>query len=366
MMDSILSSRQSLDVDDDDDSRQLEEEIFTEDAHPSSRRSYNRYDTDEDLYSSDLSYYGEEDCCFNNPWALEELTLQLRANSPDFFQLELDDQLTEGIEQLTAAMNANTTVREVEVHIEALEGLSQKDQTVLADALCRLPELRSLLVYKNSATFLAPLARHRPILLSQLRLCKLDIAEPKTMEELNLALQELPNLKFLDVGFEANDSDEVLEAIAQLRYSCGTLESLRMDYKLLQQPMSDEYTIDDRIVAAIAQVVEQSETLKSLSLPPFGCTDQCHQTMIQMLQRNCVLEQMDYWVRICNLYYPDTNETIDHLLHLNRSGVRRLIKNKQGNIAANELWEQVEAHHSDVEVMYRLFSSDPSLIPVHD
>ena len=356
-MDSILISRQSLD---DGDNLDLDDGDVTIDddssIRPTSRRSLNRYDTDQDLQST--SSFEQEGC--NDEWGMEELVCKLRANSPDFIRLELDDQLEE-ITGLLDAMTINTSVKIVEVHIEALEGLSKVEQVSLAGAICRLPSLQQLLVYKNSSVFLQPLALHRPGL-NHLRLCKLDVTNTKNAGILNDALKGIPSLRSLDIGFEANDADEVLEALNQLKSHCMTLESFRMDYKLLQQEATEEdYTLDDRIVVAIAQAVEQSITLKCLSLPPFGCTDGCHQVLIALLQQNCVLEQIDYWVRICSLYYPDANETIDHLLHLNRSGVRKLLKQQEG-ITASDLQEQVLSHHLDTDIMYYLFSSDPSLL----
>lgn len=356
-MDSILVSRFS--ADDMDESNQpanyqSEPEDDSSDATNSRRsgiRSYDRYDTDETLSANDL---GDEHCA-----NLEGLILNLRANSPDFSRLELDDPV-EGVSSLVGAIMVNKTVRDVEVHIEALDSLTRQDQCCLADAICRLPELRSLLVYKNSSIFLEPLSRHQPFLLAHLRLRKMDICKPSSVDNLVYALKHFPNLRSLDVGFEARDTDEVVCALNHIKSFFANLVNLRVDYKVLRA--RDQFTLDDRVVSVITQAIQDSLTLKSLSLPPFGCTDQCHTTLIDMLHQNTILDRIDYWVRVCNLYYPDDNASIDHLLHLNRTGVRRLLK-KQGGITPDQLMKQLALHGDDLECIYHLFISDPSLLP---
>ena len=371
-MDAILDSRNSWHIDDDTENNDTSEVNTMIDYHggyslecnsSSSSWSPDRYgndnDTDDDFSIQSCS---GESCSL--PWIMEEITTNLLANNPDFSRLELDDSI-EDIVGLIQAIHVNKTVREVEVHIEALEGLSRADQLCLADAICNLPELRSLLVYKNSLFFVEPLLRHRPFLLENLRLCKLDISESSKVDLLVSALESLPSLSSLDVGFDSTNSDGVLAALTKLKPIYVDLECFRIDYKLQEDAITTtvngDYTLDDRIVVAIAETIGQSHTLKTLSLPPFSCTEQCYETLIDMLERNYTLERIDYWVRVCNLYYPDANETIDHLLHLNESGVRRMVR--QDTISSAEVMQLVTDKNEDLDSIYHLFSSDPSLLP---
>jgi len=147
------------------------------------------------------------------------------------------------------------------------------------------------------------------------------------------------------------------------------LECFRIDYKLQDNDDTDsadsksDSLLDHRIVVAIAEAVEQSRTLKLLSLPPFSCTELCYEKLINMLQRNTTLERIDYWVRICNLYYPDANEKIDDLLHLNQSGARRLVR--QDNVSAREILQFVtdRNRNDDLDSLYHLLLSRPSVLP---
>lgn len=332
-----------------------------------------RYGNDNDDPDNDDNddYNDDDNCSLQSScvgtWITEEITNNLLANHPDFSRLELDDRIDD-ITGLAAAIQTNTTVRDVEVHIEALEGLSRREQRKLADAICSLPELRSLLVYKSSLLFLGPLLRHRPFLLENLRLCKLDISDLPHVDLLTSALKTLPSLKSLDLGFDSTDSGGVLAALLQLRSIYVDLEVFRIDYKLqdgddgtITTPSGD-CMLDDRIAMAIAEAVAESQTLRTLSLPPFSCTDKCYESLIHMLDQNFTLERIDYWVRVCNLYYPDANETIDHLLHLNQSGVRRLIR--QDTISSSEVLNLAIDKGDDVDTMYHLLSSLPSLLPV--
>ena len=316
---------------------------------------------------------------------MEEINTNLMANEPDFTRLELDDGIDD-MDSLIVAIRANKTVREVEVHMEALEGLSYRDQARLAQALCRLPELQSLLVYKNSLNFVEPLLAHRPTRLTNLRLFKLDISKTENIHLLVSALEQLSTLKTLDVGFDNTDSNGVLDALSHMKSIYMALECFRIDYKLLPQQYDDTttdtdnnsnsnsnsnsnnnkyggYHLDDRIVIAIAEVVQESQTLKAISFPPFSCTEKCYDALIQMLEKNYVLERIDYWIRVCNsLYYPDSNERIDYLLQLNQSGVRRLLQQPDG-MTRSQVWQLLDKYRDDLDTVYHLFSSDPSLLP---
>lgn len=378
-MDAILDARSSwddgmgtVDYERYDSRASLDNNCVSDDSLRS--RSVNRYENDrDDLFDAGVdedysvhSCKSGASCC--NPRFMEEVTANLLTNNPEFSRLELEDSI-EDISRLIQAIKANMTVREVEIHIEALEGLSRIDQRYLADAICNLPELRSLLVYKNSLVFVEPLLRHQPFLLEQLRLCKLDISEPSRVKSLVSALRVLPNLTSLDVGFDGTDSDGVLAALVQLRSIYVYLECFRIDYKLQDNDDTDsadsksDSLLDHRIVVAIAEAVEQSRTLKLLSLPPFSCTELCYEKLINMLQRNTTLERIDYWVRICNLYYPDANEKIDDLLHLNQSGARRLVR--QDNVSAREILQFVtdRNRNDDLDSLYHLLLSRPSVLP---
>ena len=293
----------------------------------------------------------------------------LRTYNPEYIRLELDDRIDDVI-CLSDAIRNNRTVREVEVHIEALEGLSLPEQMQLADAICSLQELRSLLVYKNSALFIEPLLRHSPYLLENLRMYKLDVfSDPLGVNRLVSALKGLPSLSSLDVLFDSTECDDILEALGSLKDVYVKLQSFQVDYKVLEGLGADAletngcHKLDDRIVVAIAEAVEQSQTLKKLVLPPYNCTERCYDVLIGMLRNNFTLERIDYWVRVCNLYYPDMNETIDHLLHLNQTGARRLVQ--QTNISSSEVLQlMIHSSKDDIESAYHLFSSHPSLLPV--
>jgi len=346
---------------------------------------YEEFETDEfSLEDSNVINGRSDQSCSgyscSHPWAMEEITTNLKANESDFLRLELDDGIAD-IDVLLEAIQANHTVQEVEVHIEAFEGLSRSDQSNLAHALCQLPALKSLLVYKNSHVFIEPLLMYRPRLLENLRLCKLDISQPERFHLLVSALEALP-LRALDVGFDNTDFQGVLGALARLKHIYVKLECFRFDYKLASPDDEDDennnndsslhphdkpspFMLDDRIVEAIAQAIQSSQTLRTVSFPPFSCTDKCYEALIQMLQTNCILERIDYWVRVGHsLYYPDSNETIDHLLQLNQSGVRRIWKEQEKNGVSKEVVVELLDHYrDDLDTTFYLFSSDPSLVP---
>ena len=403
-MDAVLDSR-SASIDEDDtehDDARIEDISSTGGSSSSDRRLPDRYGNNNDSYydseaEDDAPYLNydsdndngslqscsstEERCAMNSNsgchpssfFVEESTTNMLQANNPDYSRLELDETIDD-ISCLCEAIRNNKTIRDVEVHIEALEGLSRADQRQLADAICSLAELRSLLVYKNSALYIDPLQRHGSFLLENLQLRKLDVfSEPTSVYKLATALKGLPSLRSLDVGFDSTDSDEVLDALVHLKSVYVELQCFRIDYKA-QEVDDDADTndgstpnttsndmLDDRIVMAIAEAVEQSKTLKTLALPPYSCSERCYETLIHMLKHNVTLERIDYWVRVCNLYYPDANETIDHLLHLNQTGARRLVRQK--HISSLEVLQlMIDANKDDVHTAYHLFSSHPSLL----
>ena len=227
---------------------------------------------------------------------LESIMNDLTTNSQGFTRLELEDRI-EDVVDFTEAIRANETVRDVEIHIECLEGLTRLEQQNLADAICSLPELRSLLVYKNSAIFLQPLYNHRPRLLENLRLCKLDISEEDSIHLLGTTLGGLPNLRSLDIGFDCYDNQRILEALVSIKSVYVNLESFRLDYRV----QANDNMLDDRMVLELAGAIQTSSSLKTISLPPYSCSEKCYEALIDMLHKNTVLERIDYWVRICNL-----------------------------------------------------------------
>jgi hypothetical protein len=317
-------------------------------------RNYDRYDTISDDFNS------EQFCCDSSRceylWDGEEINSSLNFDNLGSSRLELDDRI-EDIGGIIRAIESNKTVRDVEVHIEALEGLTSGEQRGLANALCGLSELRSLLVYKNSILFAEPLVRNSPIQLETLRLCKLNITESGNVELLVSALGSLPCLKTLDIGLDTTNGSEVLATLSRMAPVFVGLECFRVDYKWEGQ---DDCNLDDRIVVAIAQAVEHSETLKTLSLPPFSCTENCYKALIHLVQKNRVIHRIEYWIRVCSLHYPDANEAIDHLLHLNRSGVRKLLQ--QDNITNHDIHALLSSHGDDLHTLYHLFSTNPSLL----
>lgn len=401
-MDAVLDSRSSS-IDEDDtehDNTRVEDiscsggssssDCSLPDRYGNNNDSY--YDSDAEEYAPYLNYgSGDNDnaslhSCSSteeryaihggshpSSWIMGESTTNLlRANNPDFARLELDDSIDD-IACLCEAIRNNKTVRDVEVHIEALEGLSRADQRQLADAICSLAELRSLLVYKNSILYIEPLQRHNSFLLENLRLRKLDVfSQPTSVQTLATALKGLPSLRSLDVGFDSSNTDKVLDALEHLKPVSLELQCFRVDYKAQEYDDTDTTDgttmdttsndmLDDRIVMAIAEAVEHSQTLKTLALPTYSCTERCYETLIRMLKHNVTLERIDYWVRVCNLYYPDANETIDHLLHLNQTGARRLVRQK--HISSSEVLQlMMDVNKDDVHTAYHLFSSHPSLL----
>ncbi|CAB9523765.1 expressed unknown protein [Seminavis robusta] len=336
----------------------------------SSSRSFDRYETDEDFASYHHSFCSddnnEDDDSSFSSCAIEEIANKLSSsNSQDFLRLELDDEIGDvNIDSLIMAMESRTVqVREVAVHIDAMENLSQAEQKRLANAICQLSELRSLLVYKNSLLFLEPLLYHQPIQLATLRLCKLDMKESQNADLLVSVLQQMQRLKTLDVTFDNTTSEGVSTALSRMAPIMASLESFRVDYRAPEETC----TLDNAIVRAIAQVVQHSETLKSLSLPPLSLTEHGHQALIQMLERNCFIERIEIWVRVGqHLYYPDTNEALDRLLKLNRSGVRQLLR-QDNNISCSEDILPIltsHQHGDDLDTIFHLFSSKPSLLPL--
>jgi hypothetical protein len=317
-------------------------------------RIHDRYDTISEDFNS-------EQCCGGNSrcgclWDGEGVDSSLHFDNPGLSRLELDDRIDD-VGGIIRAIESNKTARDVEVHIEALEGLSSGEQRGLANALCGLSELRSLLVYKSSILFAEPLARHTPILLETLRLYKLNIAESHNVELLVSAIARLPCLKTLDIGLDTTNGADVLATLSRMAPIFVDLECLRVDYRWEGQ---DDCKLDDRIVVTIAQAVEHSETLKTLSLPPFSCTENCYNALIHMLQMNRVIHRIEYWIRVCSLHYPDANEAIDHLLHLNRSGVRKLLQ--QDNITNHDIHALISSRGDDLHTLYHLFSTNPSLL----
>lgn len=135
------------------------------------------------------------------------------------------------------------------------------------------------------------------------------------------------------------------------------LEGLRLDYKV-----PDDQLLDDNIVSELMSIVQNSSSLKSLSLPPYGLSKSSQDSIISMLKSNIVLEQLEYWFRIGNLYFPDTNEMIDYYLKLNRSGVRELQAHDNTTSLSQNFINALISHNEDIDVVYHMFNTNPSII----
>lgn len=253
------------------------------------------------------------------------ITKKLEGNAPELYWLQLTTEFVDP-KHLILAMQGNTAVRNVTVYPCALQGLSQSDQKLLVDSICRLENLQNLIVFHDCGScFVDPLIRHRPPL-TRLTLYKLDFAKEMLLSRLAILLLGLPELEELSLEkYRGTEGDKLLQICSKVLPSLHRLRNLSLT-PAKGVKMSTE---GPRI---LFKALCENNTVRTLSLQ--GSEESIDQGCINALRRslrtNSTLEEIkltgfwkneeDFWKR----FTPKSRIQIQYFLELNKSGIRSL------------------------------------------
>lgn len=289
------------------------------------------------------------------------ITKKLERNAAELYWLQLTTELLDP-KRLILAMQGNTAVRNVTVYPCALQGLSQSDQKLLVDSICRLENLQNLIVFQDCGSFFVdPLIRHRPPL-TRLTLYKLDFAREMLLSRLPILLLGLPELAELSLEkYRGAEGDKLLQIVSKVLPSLPHLRNL----SLTPAKGVNMSTDGPRV---LFKALCENNSVRTLSLQ--GSEESIDQGCINVLRRslrtNSTLEEIkltgfwkseeDFWKR----FTPKSRIQIQYFLELNKSGIRSL----QLDINADfeTLTDAMTRHRDNLNFVYYLLLHNPSMV----
>jgi hypothetical protein len=260
-------------------------------------------------------------------------------------------------------MRSKPHIRNVTVYSCALQSLGSEEKTGLVDAICQLPNLKTLIVFQDCGSlFLDPLIRYSPSL-TRLTLYKLDFVGENILHKLIMLVAGQPMLEELSLEkYSAKDTAKLLRALSGVVLNTTSLKTLCLT------PARKVKVCAEGLLALI-KAFKKNNTVKSLGLQGSeeGIDLKCVQVLASILEDNNTTlgdvkltgfwrSEEDFWKRFPN----KLTDQVHFYLNLNKSGVRTLQLDVNANLAT--LKNALTKNRDNLDVIFFLLLNNPVLV----